>query len=312
MSKVADHVTGTTPLHAQTSKLAGRLQVLAAAVLWSSGGLFGKAPIFTDWPADMRGPLQAFWRALFAALVLWPLVRRPRWRRGLVPLTMAFTGMNISYLSALALTTAANAIWLQSTAPWWVFLIGVVLLRETVDRRDLIPLVFGFVGVGTILLFEVQGQESMGVAMGVTSGICYAIVVVCMRRLRDENPAWLVALNHSVAVAVLLPWVIRAGCWPSVGQLAVLACFGVIQMAIPYVLLLRGLRGISSQETVAIGLAEPILLPLWVYLVWGETPASWTLAGATLILVGLLLRYVVLELWQPAVVAESETSPSSG
>ena len=82
----------------------------------------------------------------------------PRWRPACVPLTVAFTAMNITYLSALALTTAANAIWLQSTAPWWVFLIGVLLLREPVDRRNLIPLVFGFVGVSTILLFEVQGQ----------------------------------------------------------------------------------------------------------------------------------------------------------
>ena len=151
-----------------------------------------------------------------------------------------------------------------------------------------------------------------GVTMGVASGVCYATVVVCMRRLRSENPAWLVALNHAVAVMVLLPWVIHVGRWPSLGQLAVLAAFGTVQMAIPYVLLFRGLRGIGSQETVAIGLAEPILLPVWVYLVWGESPAWWTLVGATLILVGLALRYVVLEIWQPAVVAKSDARPISG
>jgi drug/metabolite transporter, DME family len=285
------------PTPAQThiaSKLTGRLLVLAAALLWSTSGLFAKAPIFADWAPDVRGPLMAFWRAAFAALVLAPLIRRPRWRSGLLPLTAAFSGMNVTYLTAMTLTTAANAIWLQSTAPLWVFLIGLLLLRKPVVHRDLVPLGFGFVGVGMILLFEVQGQARFGVAMGVAAGICYGSVVVCLRRMRDENPAWLIALNHAVAAIVLLPWVICQECWPSLAQLAVLAGFGVVQMAVPYVLLLRGLRSIGSQEAVAIGLVEPVLMPLWVYLVWGEVPAWWTIVGASLILAGLLLRYVIL------------------
>jgi drug/metabolite transporter, DME family len=295
MIENADCPPGTTPANVRIpSKLTGRLLILAAALMWSTSGLFAKAPLFTDWAPDVRGPLLAFWRATFAALALAPLIRRPRWRLGLMPLAVAFTGMNIAYLTAMTLTTAANAIWLQSTAPWWVFLIGILLLREPVDRRDLAPLGFGFVGVGLILLFEIQGQARTGVAMGVAAGICYAGVVVCLRRMRHENPAWLIALNHAVAAIVLLPWIVHQGCWPSMAQLAVLAGFGIIQMAIPYVLLLRGLRSIGSQEAVAIGLVEPVLMPLWVYLVWGEAPAWWTIVGASLILIGLLLRYGVL------------------
>ena len=103
------------------SKLAGRLYVLAAALMWSSSGLFAKAPVFAVWSDGERGPLMAFWRAVFASLILLPLVRRPRWRPALVPLALVFTLMNVTYLSAMALTTAANSIWLQSTAPWWVF-----------------------------------------------------------------------------------------------------------------------------------------------------------------------------------------------
>jgi drug/metabolite transporter, DME family len=294
MSDNTKHSPNAMPPRVRFSgKLAGRLLVLAAALMWSTSGLFAKAPLFADWPADVRGPLLAFWRAAFAALALAPLIRRPRWRGGLVPLTAAFTGMNLTYLTAMTLTTAANAIWLQSTAPWWVFLIGVLLLREPVVRRDLIPLGFGFLGVGLILLCEIRGQARTGVAMGLAAGLCYGSVVICLRRLRDENPAWLIALNHAVAAAVLLPWIVYQGRWPSVAQLAVLAGFGVFQMAVPYVLLLGGLRSVSSQEAVAIGLVEPVLMPLWVYLVWGEMPAWWTIVGASLILAGLLLRYVV-------------------
>ena len=77
----------------------------------------------------------------------------------------------------------------------------------------------------------------------------------------------------------------------------VLAAFGTIQMAIPYRFMVRGLRTISSQEAVAIGLLEPVLLPTWVLLVWDEVPAWWTVVGATLILTGLILRYMVLRQW---------------
>jgi len=130
-----------------------------------------------------------------------------------------------------------------------------------------------------------------GVVLGLASGITYAVVVVGMAHLRSEDSAWLVGLSQAVSALVLLPWVLWLGKCPSLAQFAVLAGFGSLQMAVPYLCLIHGLRGISSQEAVAIGLLEPVLMPVWVYLVWGEVPAWWTVSGAALILVGLLLRY---------------------
>ena len=273
----------------------GRLWIVAAALLWSSSGLFAKAPLFTDWaPAD-RGMLLAFWRAAFASLVLLPSVRRPRWRPGLIPLVLAFAGMNGIYLVGMSLTTAANAIWLQSTSPWWVFLITALFFRREVVGRDLVPLAFALLGVGLILAWEIRGQAPLGVACGLAAGFFYGIVVVAMWRLSAEDPSWLVALCHAVAALALLPCVLWIGIWPSWNQLAVMAAFGVLQMALPYLCLLRGLKIVSGQEAVAIGMIEPILMPLWVLLVWGERLAWWTVAGAGLILAGLVLRYVFLE-----------------
>ncbi len=290
-----------------SGKFRGRLWVIAAALMWSSSGLFAKAPIFDAWPVEARGMLLAFWRGFFAMLVLAPSVRRPRWNWFLVPMVICFTAMNLSYLTAMTRTTAANAIWLQSTAPWWVFLFSVLVFREPVVRRDLVPLVFGILGVGTILGFEFahsQGLVRGGVVWGLFSGATYAGVVICIRQLRHENSPWLVALNHAVAVVAILPWVVALGRWPSLVQLLVLAGFGALQMAIPYLCLIRGLRSVSAQEAVAIGLLEPVLIPVWVFLAWREVPAPWTIAGAGLILVGLVLRYVVWELLWPAGPAE--------
>lgn len=278
--------------------LAGRLYVLAAALLWSTSGLFARAPLFGDWPDVDRGPIFAFWRPFFAAIVLLPMVRRPRFRVWLVPMSLCFAAMNATYLSAMILTTPANAIWLQSAAPWWVFLFSVCIFREPVVGRDLIPLGFGMAGVATILTCEMlshPGQSLPGVACGVASGVFYGGVVFSMSRVSHENAFWLIGLNHAVSAAVMLPWVLCLGRWPSPAQLAVLAAFGVFQMALPYLLLTRGLRQIRVQEAVSIGLLEPILMPLWTYLVWGVTADWWTIVGAALILVGLSCRYLLLD-----------------
>jgi drug/metabolite transporter, DME family len=283
----------------------GRMLVLAAVLLWSTSGLFAKARTFDAWPEDDRGLLLAFWRAMFAGLCLLPLVRRPRWRRTLLPMTLSFAIMNASYLSAMTLTTAANAIWLQSTAPLWVFVIGVLLLGEPFDRRQAAPLVCGLAGVGVILFFELRQPRldaaatalpgvtpgQLGVALGLLAGITYGIVVMCLRRLRDEDAFWLIAANHLVAAAAMLPFVLRLGIWPSPYQLAVLTAFGGLQMGVPYVLFARGLRHIGGAEATGIGLLEPLLVPLWVWLLGIESPRPWTLAGGGLILLGLVLRY---------------------
>ena len=269
----------------------GRLLVAVAAVLWSSSGLFAKATIFESWSLEVRGTLLAFWRALFAGLLILPAVRSPQWRFKLLPMALAFAAMNVVYLRSMTLTTAANAIWLQSTAPWWVFLYGSVVLREKVNARDLIPLGFGMLGVGTILAFELRGEAQAGIIYGLASAITYAAVVLFLRDLRGEDAAWLVAVNHLVTAAIISPYVIYQGLWPTSWQLAVLAAFGVVQMGIPYLLFARGLKSIGSQEATAIGLLEPVLLPIWVYLAWAEQPKWWTMLGAGLILVGLMLRY---------------------
>jgi len=271
----------------------GRLLVAVAAILWSSSGLFAKATTFAVWPVDSRGILLAFWRAAFAGLLLLPAVRRPQWDVRLVPLCAAFAVMNVTYLSAMTLTTAANAIWLQSTAPWWVLLVGVLVLGEAFPRSDKVPLLVGGLGLAIILWFELQGQGRTGILCGLVSGFSYAGVVLSLRALRGLDTVWIVAVAHLVTAALIFPVVVYLDTWPTMRQLPVLAGFGVLQMALPYVLFARGLRSITSQEATVIGLLEPVLLPVWVYLAWDEVPAPWTIVGGGLILAGLVLRYGV-------------------
>src|SRR5262249_13401192 len=93
--------------------------------------------------------------------------------------------------------------------------------------------------------------------------------------------------------AIMLPYVVYLNVWPSGAQLPVLAGFGFFQMAVPYVCFAGGLKSVGPQEATLIGLLEPLLLPVWVYLALSEAPAPWTIVGGGLILAGLVLRYAL-------------------
>ncbi len=265
-----------------------RLLVLAAAVMWSTSGFFVKSPYLAGW----SGPRLAFWRAAFACLILWPLVRRPSWTWKLVPMTVFFAGMNYTYLTAMAKGTAANANWLQCTAPVWVLLVGVLVFGEHAIWRDWVMVAFAMMGVGVILYGESHGAALEATAWGLVSSFFYAGVVLSLRQLRGFDAVWMAALNHLVTAILFAPVALGESPLPSGMQWVFLAGLGIFQMAVPYVLFARSLKRIAGHEAMGIGLVEPLLLPTWAYLAWGDRPASWTFVGGAFILAGLAIRYV--------------------
>ena len=283
MSARADEQQGGKP-----SAWHARGLVLVAAILWSTSGFFVKAPYFDGWP----GPALAFWRAAFACAITWPLVRQVRWTWKLLPMTATFAAMNYTYLTAMAKGSAANAIWLQCTAPVWVLLVGVFVFGERAIARDWLLVLLAAAGAGLIIYYESQGEQFEAVAWGLAAGVFYAGVVLSIRHLREYDPAWMTSLNLMVTAIVLAPLALSAAPFPSGIQWLLLGALGVVQMGLPYVFFSHGLRGIPGHEATGIGLVEPLLVPVWVYLAWGDRPAWWTLVGGVLILAGLAIRYV--------------------
>jgi drug/metabolite transporter (DMT)-like permease len=265
------------------------MMVVAAALGWSSSGFFAKANIFDGWAG---GPL-AFWRSLFASLAILPFVRRPQWSWWLVPMGVCFVAMIWTFLTAMVEGSSATAIWLQSTAPMWVLIFGVSFFGETFHRRDVGLILLGMAGVLTIACFELRGERPMVVFYGLASGVCYAIVVICMRQLRGMDAAWLSGLNHLITAITLgvLLYFTQELRWPQGWQWGVLMAFGGLQIGLPYVLFARSLRDISGHEAGGIGLIEPVLVPVWTWLAWNERIPPHVIAGAALIFVGLLWRY---------------------
>jgi drug/metabolite transporter (DMT)-like permease len=267
-----------------------RLYVVLAALMWSTSGMLGKL-------IALPGPTMACFRALFAAAALLPLLRPGKisFRPAMIGMVACFATMNVCYVTAITLTTAANAIFLQYTAPAWMFLASVLWLREPLDRRSLASLVVGMAGIGVIVVGSWQ-NASLGVALGLVAGATYGGVAVFLRVLRDEDSFWLTTINHLVSGLVVLPFVFQRPEWSptgvTLGQWAGLAIYGGVQMAIPYVLFSRSLTVVTPQEAGLITLLEPVLNPVFTWMAVGEVPAAPTILGGAIILAGVGWRYL--------------------
>lgn len=264
----------------------GRWLIFSAAFLWSLAGVFIK---FLDVP-----PLTiVFYRSLFAGLVFTPFLRR----NGL-PLNgpilvsaLTYTAAISSFVAANKLTTAANAIVLQYTAPIFVFLFSGLVLKEKIAKLNGFALAVSMIGIAIISLDSVGQPDMAGVLLALLSGLLFAAYMINLRRTREINPVYLTWINNMVC-ALLLLFVVKSQLWLTATQLWILIVMGAVQLGMPYFLFSKGLHAVSLQEASLIALIEPVLNPLWVALVVGEIPSKATVAGGGMILLGLGVRYV--------------------
>lgn len=272
--------------------------VVAAAALWSLSGAF-KGVLLEPTPLHLNEPAVlpmhiAFWRALAAGVVLLPLLRWRdlRLRPAMAGMVACFAAMNLMFVQALSRGTAANAIFLQYTAPLWLYVGGIYFFGEQPDRRSAWAVLLGLIGVGVMVADGWRGEQLDVVLLALGSGVMYAGVLMFLRGLRDESPAWLTVQNHLGAALLLTPLVVALPS-PSGGQLAWLALFGAVQMGLPYVLMARGLSNVSAQEAGTLTLLEPLLNPLWAYVVVPEKEklTLTTCIGGAFILGGIAVRY---------------------
>ena len=265
-----------------------RLQVLGAAVLFSTGGAAIKATDFNNWQ------VAAFRSAIAAAaiLALLPAARRLRdWRIWLVAAAYAIT--LIAFVTANKLTTAANAIFLQDTAPLYLLLASPWLLKENVSRRDLA--VLGVMAAGMALFFVGEQRASAtapdpmkGNIVAVVSAVTWAVTIGGLRWLESRQTGGepgraTVALGNTMALLLCLPLAL-----PVTGAVArdwaAVIYLGLFQVGLAYVLLTRGVRHVPAFEVSLLILVEPALNPLWAGFMHGEWPGVAAGVGGALIL----------------------------
>ncbi len=272
--------------------LKARFQVLAAVALMSLGGLGIKLCSFGAWKlAGLRGG--------FAALTVFLLLKEARknWSWGVAWTGLALVGAFVLFVWGNKTTTAANTIFIQSSAPLWVMLFSPLLLKEAIHLRDFLTML---AMAGGLALFFIAPEKATSLSpeivkgnwFALASGVSFAFAIMGLRALRGRGAeAGVVFGNFLTFLFCLLFLALPGGeglktlFSGSLIDWLILIGLGSVQIGIAYILYVRGLRVLRATQAALIGLIEPTLNPLWVYLVFRqERPGPFAVLGGAIII----------------------------
>jgi drug/metabolite transporter (DMT)-like permease len=259
-------------------------QLLIAALLWSLAGVLIKG---IAWP-----PLAvAGGRGVIAALFLLGTTRGLKftWSRVQVGAAVAYASCTVTFVIANKLTTAANAILLQYTAPVWVALLGAWLLHERPTRADWLAIVAAFAGMGLFFANELRLVSVVGNLVGVLSGVSFGLMAILMRKQKAGSAVESIILGNLLAFVIGLPAMVSAPVLSGRGWL-LLFVLGVVQLGVSYRFYARAIKHVTALEAVLIPVIEPILNPVWVLLFFSERPGPLALVGGVIVLGAVTLR----------------------
>jgi len=261
------------------------LLLLVSAVLWSLGGVLIKS---VEWPSMAKAGA----RSLIAAGVLWAWLRKPQftWSATQLGAAVAYALTVSTFVIANDLTTAANAIFLQYTAPIYVALLGPFLLQERTRRSDWVFIAVALVGIALFFRDQFSGKGFAGMLVALASGMSFAALVILLRKESGNSPASALLLGNLLTAVVGMPFAV--GHPLPTAQAAIIVTLGVVQLGLPYVLYSIAVKRVTALEAILILMVEPILNPLWVALAHGEVPGTWSLLGGALVLGAVFAREV--------------------
>jgi drug/metabolite transporter (DMT)-like permease len=271
-----------------------RLALLATALLFSTGGAAVKACSLGSW--QVAGLRSAF--AIVALLVALPSTRT-RWTTAVLAVGCSQAATMTLFVSATKLTTAANAIFLQSTAPLYLLVLGPLVLHEPVRRSDVVFLVPFAAGLATIFFGDAPASATapnpaLGNWLAAASGVSWAFTVIGFRWTAREGTSFgatLLAGNVIVALVGLSLGLPIVGATTT--DWAIVAFLGVFQIGLAYGLLSTGMRDVPALEASLLMLVEPALNPVWAWLVHGERAGTATLVGGSIILAATATKTLV-------------------
>ena len=261
----------------------GPLLLLLTAVLWSTSGVLVKS---IDWhPMAIAGA-----RSAIAIPVILLFTGRPRLTFSPTQIAgaLGYAGTMVFFVLATRMTSAANAIFLQYTAPIYVAIAGHWWLREPALRSDWITIPVAVAGIGLFFVDRLSASGWWGNVAALLSGICFATTVLCLRRERSSSPANVILFGNFLAVLIASPFIVRNPFpmqeWPA------MLFLGALQIGLPYGLYSVAIKRVTALEATLIPLLEPVLNPIWVMLALHETPGPWARVGGAIVLLCVLFR----------------------
>jgi drug/metabolite transporter (DMT)-like permease len=268
-------------IRAVTDRRRGLLLIAIAALLWSTGGVCIKA--IADPPLKVT-----FYRSIFAAITLLLYFRgrvlTRRWRSN-ASFAMAIASYCIcltSFVVATKWTTAANAIFLQYAGVVWVLLFSPLVVGEPMRSRDVIAVAVAFSGMALFFVGKFEARGMAGNGMALVSSVFFAALILALRREHDAAESAITWGNFALAL-LLLP-AVAGDLSLTPKSFAVLLFLGLFQIALAYVLFVRGLKFVTATEASLTGMLEPVSNPIWVLLFLGERPSAFAICGAIIVL----------------------------
>lgn len=260
--------------------------LLLSAILWSFGGLFIK---LVSWnPVAIAGL-----RGFIAMVVLIVYVRHPHftWSFAQIGGAIAYAVTVTLFVIATKLTTAANAILLQYTAPVYVAFLGSWILKERVLWFDWLIVLTVIGGMALFFLDHLTPGNQLGNVSAILSGVGFACFVLFMRKQKNESPLETVLLGDFFTGLIGLPFMFES--MPGALSWLGLLFLGVVQLGLSYILYSEAIKHVTALEAILIPGIEPILNPIWVFLMLGEAPGKWALVGGFVVLVSVTVRSLI-------------------
>lgn len=274
------------------SRASPLLFVLAAALLWSTGGLFIK------W-VTLSGLELSFGRSLLAAITVAIFTRREGFGLNLVTAmaSLLYAALLLLFVLATKETTAANAIFLQYTAPVYLLIFEPLFYKEKFRSRDLIVVIFCVLGMSLFFVGKLRPQDVTGNLLALASGLCFACYFLLLRHTKSRavNRASSVIYGNLLLVVIAAPAALKVLPHISKADAIGIVYLGVVQIGIAYTLFTVAMaRGVRSLDAGIVGYVEPVLNPIWVFLAIGERPTSWAILGGAII-VAAVVCHMLLE-----------------
>jgi len=277
--------------HARGAHAPPLLFVLAAALLWSTGGLFIK------W-TSLSGLELSFCRSFFAAITVAIVTRHEGFgiNRVTGAASVLYAVLLILFVMATKETTAANAIFLQYTAPVYLLILEPLIYKERFRSRDLITVLVCVGGMALFFVGQLRPQDVTGNLFALASGLCFALYFLLLRhpKAREVNRASSVIYGNILAVLITAPWGLAAIPDMNLHDTLSVIYLGVVQLGIAYALFTVAMaRGVRSLDAGIICFIEPVLNPVWVFLVLGEQPSRWALLGGAIIVTAVIVHMLL-------------------
>ena len=264
------------------------IYLVAASLLWSTGGLLIKS---INWNAMAISGM----RSLIAAVIMLIFIKKPNmeFNRYKIGGAFAYVGTVALLVMATKLTTAATAILLQYTAPIYVALLGAWFLKERTTLLDWITIFLVFGGMFLFFVDEMSPGRLLGNIYAALSGVCFAVMVLMLRKQKDSSPLESVFWGNVLSALISLPFMFTS--MPAdLSSWINLLILGVFQLGISYILYALAIKHVTALEAILIPVIEPLLNPVWVFLFLGEVPGPWAFVGGVIVLAAIVGRSVIM------------------